>query len=71
MPFREEPSDYSYYLYNNMKEYLKSTIDNSNDINLIEHILRLIEFTEEINIIDKVDLIIEGTLKQLQIQLKG
>jgi len=66
--FRESPPDYT---YDNMKQYLKTTIDNSNDVNLIEHILRLIEFTEKINIIDKVDLIIEGTLKQLQIQLKG
>ena len=68
MPFRESPPDYS---YDNMKQYLKTTIDNSNDVNLIEHILRLIEYTEKINIIDKVDLIIEGTLKQLQIQRKG
>jgi len=66
--FRESPPDYS---YDNMKQYLKTTIDNSNDVNLIEHILRLIEYTEKINIIDKVDLIIEGTLKQLQIQRKG
>lgn len=68
MPFRESPPDYT---YDNMKQYLKSKIDNSNDVNLIEHILRLIEFTEKINIIDKVDLIIEGTLKQLQIQQRG
>jgi len=68
MSFRETPPDYTYY---NMEQYLKNTINNANDVNLIEHILRLIEFTDKINIIDKVDLIIEGTLKQLQIQRKG
>jgi len=68
MLFRESPPD---YIYDNMKQYLKFLIDNSNDVNLIEHILRMIEFTDKIDTIDKVDLIIEGTLKQLQIQRKG
>ena len=52
-------------------EYLHNTIKSTDDTNLIEHILRFIKFTDKINIYDRVDLIIEGTLKQLQIQRKG